>query len=513
MNLDRLRDRFFKGVTRYQWLSTVGRGGMGVIFKAQDLELDDVVAIKVLAPDLDSDDQELLLRFKREIQLNRKIKHPNVARIHDFGTSGDYPYITMEFVPGTDLRTLIQREGRLAPDHAIAILRQIALGTEAAHKLGIIHRDLKSQNVMVEDDGAVAILDFGLARGKLNKNENLTIDSIMIGTPHYMPPEQALGKPTDVRSDIYSIGVMAFEMLTGKVPFTGESPLVIAMKQVSEAVPEQPLVEANVPAELSSIILRALAKDPAQRIPNAAALEAELGIVQLPIATEAEAEVPRLPEAAAAEPTTSPPSSRVKRRYMPALEAPPARGPAAAPRPPAAPRPAAASSSGFKAPAVGRRPEVLIVEDHPDERREIAEHLTRFGIKAYVAKDGRGALELLLKQEQAIDLVLLDLTLPDMDGFDVTRVIKSQPGSAQLPIVIMTTRLDRSRFAFGIQSGATDLLQKPLALESATGRIWNILAHRGFVPPPELMPTGRHDVADPRLVSGRPSLRSDTPSA
>ncbi|HKC23336.1 MAG TPA: serine/threonine-protein kinase, partial [Thermoanaerobaculia bacterium] len=341
MNLDRLRDRFFKGVTRYQWLSTVGRGGMGVIFKAQDLELDDVVAIKVLAPDLDSDDQELLLRFKREIQLNRKIKHPNVARIHDFGTSGDYPYITMEFVPGTDLRTLIQREGRLAPDHAIAILRQIALGTEAAHKLGIIHRDLKSQNVMVEDDGAVAILDFGLARGKLNKNENLTIDSIMIGTPHYMPPEQALGKPTDVRSDIYSIGVMAFEMLTGKVPFTGESPLVIAMKQVSEAVPEQPLVEANVPAELSSIILRALAKDPAQRIPNAAALEAELGIVQLPIATEAEAEVPRLPEAAAAEPTTSPPSSRVKRRYMPALEAPPARGPAAAPRPPAAPRPAA----------------------------------------------------------------------------------------------------------------------------------------------------------------------------
>ena len=238
----------------------------------------------------------------------------------------------------------------------------------------------------------------------------------------------------------------------------------------------------------------------------------ELGIVQLPIAAEAPAEAPRFPEAAPAAPAESPPSSRVKRRYVPALEAPPARGPAAAPRPPAVPRPAAASSSGFKAPAVGRRPEVLIVEDHPDERREIAEHLTRFGIKTYVAKDGRGALELLLKQEQAIDLVLLDLTLPDMDGFDVTRVIKSQPGSAQLPIVIMTTRLDRSRFAFGIQSGATDLLQKPLALESATGRIWNILAHRGFVPPPELMPTGRHDVTDPRLVSGRPNVRHDTPT-
>jgi DNA-binding response OmpR family regulator len=140
---------------------------------------------------------------------------------------------------------------------------------------------------------------------------------------------------------------------------------------------------------------------------------------------------------------------------------------------------------------VGRPPEILIVEDQADERRDIAEHLARFGMRTHVAKDGRGALEMLLKQP--VDLVLLDLTLPDMDGFDVTRVIKSQEGSAQVPIVIMTNRLDRSRFAFGIQSGASDLLQKPLALESATLRIWNVLAHRGFVPPPELITTGRYD--------------------
>src|SRR6185436_3250459 len=121
---------------------------------------------------------------------------------------------------------------------------------------GIVHRDLKSQNVMVEESGAVAILDFGLARGKLNKNENLTIDSIMIGTPHYMPPEQALGKPTDARSDLYSIGVMAYEMLTGRVPFTGESPLVIAMKQVSDPVPEEPLAIGQVHPDLAGIVLR-----------------------------------------------------------------------------------------------------------------------------------------------------------------------------------------------------------------------------------------------------------------
>jgi serine/threonine-protein kinase len=558
MNLDRLRDRFFKGMTRYQWVSTVGRGGMGVIFKAQDTDLDDVVAIKVLAPDLDSDDQELLARFKREIQLNRKIKHPNVARIHDFGTSGDYYYITMEFIPGTDLRTLIQREGKLSPDQAIAILRQIALGTDAAHKLGIIHRDLKSQNVMVEESGAVAILDFGLARGgKLQKNINLTIDSIMIGTPHYMPPEQALGKPTDARSDIYSIGVMAYEMLTGRVPFTGESPLVIAMKQVSDAVPEEPLLTSGIPPDLASIVMRAMAKDPAHRIPTAASLEAELGMVQLPLPATSPAakSVPRtpvVPVAPAVTPTTpiasafAPPEADpfpdpvVERRDSPVpqihrlprgekprpkpptpvpaapaptLAAMPAPTPAPTPPPARVPSPSAPVAaplapplppppappppprplhwSGARPPAITRPPEVLIVEDHPDERRDIVEHLTRFGIKTHVAKDGRGALEMLLKQP--VDLVLLDLTLPDMDGFDVTRVIKSQENSAQIPIVIMTNRLDRSRFAFGIQSGASDLLQKPLELESATLRIWNVLAHRGFVPPPELMTTGRYE--------------------
>ncbi|MEO6323790.1 MAG: serine/threonine-protein kinase, partial [Thermoanaerobaculia bacterium] len=294
--LDRLRERFFEGVPRYRWLETIGRGGMGIVFKAQDLDLDDVVAIKVLSPDLDSDDQELLIRFKREINLNRKIKHPNVARIHDFGTSGDYPYITMEFIPGQDLRTLIYQQRGLSAASAIAILRQIALGSEAAHKLGIVHRDLKSQNVMVEDSGAVAILDFGLARGK--RSEVLTLDSIMIGTPHYMPPEQALGRPTDARSDIYSIGVMAFEALTGHVPYAGESPLVIAMKHVSEPIPDDLSHNPELPPELVAIVLKALAKSPDHRFQSAAELEAELGMVRL--ATTKSGEMPGVAAAAAA---------------------------------------------------------------------------------------------------------------------------------------------------------------------------------------------------------------------
>src|SRR5450759_960590 len=278
MNLERLRQRFFEGLTRYRWLETIGRGGIGIVFKAQDLDLDDVVAIKVLSPNWETDDQQLLQRFKREINLNRKIKHPNVARIHDFGMSGDFPYITMEYVPGKDLRTIIQIEGKLPQARAVSILRQIALGTEAAHKLGIIHRDLKSQNVMLEDNGAVAILDFGLARGK--SNEQLTLDSVMVGTPHYMSPEQALGRPTDARSDVYSIGIMAYELLTGKVPYDGESPLVIAMKHVSEPPPDDLRKMTTISPELIAIVYKAIAKEPASRFATAADLEAELAMLR-----------------------------------------------------------------------------------------------------------------------------------------------------------------------------------------------------------------------------------------
>ncbi len=192
MNAEEFRRRFFEGAPRYRWLETLGRGGVGVVFKALDVELDDVVAIKVLQPDVERDDMALLARFKREINLNRRIKHPNVAKVHDFGLSGNLPYITMEFLPGRDLWTIIQQKRRLEPSEAVAILRQVARGSEAVHRLGIVHRDLKSQNVIVDEKGAAVIVDFGLARG--NVNETFTLDSIIVGTPHYMSPEQAEGK-------------------------------------------------------------------------------------------------------------------------------------------------------------------------------------------------------------------------------------------------------------------------------------------------------------------------------
>ena len=476
MNLERLRLRFFEGLTRYRWQETVGRGGMGIVFKAQDLDLDDVVAIKVLSPDWETDDQQLLLRFKREINLNRKIKHPNVARIHDFGMSNDFPYITMEYVPGHDLRTIIQLEGKLPQGRAISILRQIALGTEAAHKLGIIHRDLKSQNVMLEDNGAVAILDFGLARGK--SNDQLTLDSVMVGTPHYMSPEQALGRPTDARSDVYSIGVMAYELLTGKVPYDGESPLVIAMKHVSELPPDDLRKETAISSDLIAIVYKALAKEPGKRFATAADLEAELAMLrpfdsgQVPVVAaphETVATQAALPPSAPGAPLA--PAARGTHPELRAMATP------------VMPTPALPVGTGGMSVVENktRPPVILLVEGDAKERKRLADVLGRHGCRALEAKDGPEALQRLL--QDTVDLVLMDVALPGMDGFDVTRVIKAQASSNALPVVLTSARLDRSHFAFAIQTGATDVLAKPLQSEAVVGRLWHILTHHGFQPP------------------------------
>ena len=476
MNLDRLRQKFFEGLTRYRWLETVGRGGMGIVFKAQDLDLEDVVAIKVLSPDWETDDQQLLQRFKREINLNRKIKHPNVARIHDFGMSGDFPYITMEYVPGKDLRTVIQTEGRIPQARAISILRQIALGSDAAHKLGIIHRDLKSQNVMLEDSGAVAILDFGLARGKTT--EQLTLDSVMVGTPHYMSPEQALGRPTDARSDVYSIGVMAYELLTGHVPYDGESPLVIAMKHVSEPPPDDLRHMTHVAPELIAITYRALAKDPASRFASAADLEAELAMLppfregapisgEVPVLEAPAPPAPASPSPGVPTPAVTQASAMLDLAGMPTPVRPTTAVPASVvPTPPV---------------AKSRPPVILLVEGDAKSRKSLADLLGRHGCRTLEAKDGPEALERLL--QDTVDLLLMDVQLPGMDGFDVTRVIKAQPQTAALPVVLTSARLDRSHFAFAIQSGATDVIGKPLLNEAVVGRIWHILTHHGFLPP------------------------------
>ena len=459
------RERFFQGIPRYQWLGTLGRGGMGVVFLAKDLDLDDQVAIKVLQPSFDGNEAELLSRFKREIQLNRKIKHPNVARIHDFGMSGEYPYITMEYIAGKDLKSVIVERRRLHPAEAVAILRQLARGTQAAHELGIIHRDLKPQNVMIEESGAVAILDFGLARGR--SNDNLTASSIVLGTPQYIAPEQALGGEADARSDIYSLGIMAYEMLTGAIPFSGETPIATALKQVTDTVPSSFAALPYLPRELKEIVLKALSKRPDDRFSTAAEMESALAMLEL-------GPIPQGPP-----PIEAPPA----RPGLGADDVTPRRGISTRLPPQAGgsghePAREAAASAGDTPTLVRKRaPTVLVVG--PDAGASKA--LEAAGCRTHQVPDGKAALELVMKDPP--DLIVMDVTLPGLDGFDVARIIKSRPELSALPILLTSSRSDRKLFAFALQAGAADFLRKPVEPAFLSWRVWQLLEHQGFVPP------------------------------
>ncbi len=506
MKADILRKKFFDGVSRYEWIETLGQGGVGIVYKAQDLELDEVVAIKVLSPDLAKDDEAVLARFKREINLNRKIKHPNVARMYDFGISGSYPYITMEFVPGKDLWTLIRDERRIEPARAVPILRQIARGCSAIHELGIVHRDLKSQNVIVDENGAVAIVDFGLARWNLGAG--FTLDSIILGTPQYMSPEQASGRPVDARTDIYSIGIIAFEALTGQLPFTGDSPIAVAMKQINDPVPDLLSKHSDVSAGLRAVIMKALRKDPAKRYATAADFEAELAGVE-PLTTPREGAIRRGPGedglmaqlesalgAVILPPPPAParsaaPSDVAPRPEQPAVTAKVMR--AAAPVVPAVPAAPIATAVPIAVPAAppapvvpvvavpadpSRPPVLLIVSAAVANRKAWKAGLGTEACRFVEASSGQEALEALVKGP--VDLVVMDVALPGMDGFDVTRVIKSQPNLAALPVLLAADRLERSHYAFGIQSGANELLLKPIEAALLRERVGKLLRHRGF---------------------------------
>lgn len=512
MKAEILRKKFFEGVSRYEWIETLGQGGVGVVYKARDLELDEIVAIKVLSPDLAKDDDAVLTRFKREINLNRKIKHPNVARMYDFGISGSYPYITMEFVPGKDLWTYIRDERRVEPARAVPILRQIARGCSAIHELGIVHRDLKSQNVIVDEHGAVAIVDFGLARWNLGGG--FTLDSIILGTPQYMSPEQASGRPVDARTDIYSIGIIAFEALTGQLPFTGDSPIAVAMKQINDPVPDLLSRFPDVSAGLRAVVMKALRKDPAKRYATAVDLEAELAGVE-PFPTPREGSLRRRPGEdglmaqleSALGAVILPPPPLPARPAVPSDVAP--RPVAPAPPTKAAPEPAAPAEPSvtvvpFRSPASPARavapesesrpapappapappvdptrpPMLLLVSAVARNRVAWKAGLGNADCRVVEAASGQEALEALVKGP--VDLVVMDVALPGMDGFDVTRVIKSQPNLAALPVLLAADRLERSHYAFGIQSGANELLLKPIEPALLRERVGQLLRHRGF---------------------------------
>ncbi|MBL8113118.1 MAG: serine/threonine protein kinase, partial [Acidobacteria bacterium] len=204
--LEAFRQLFFQRLTRYEYRGVLGQGGMGVVFAAYDRDLDTELAIKVPTPSFEEKAPGVLARFKRELLLSRKIKHPNVARLYDFGDCEGCPYVTMELIPGVSLRTLMEREPEMPVSRVLFLFRQITKGCGAAHAEGITHRDLKPENVMVGEGDTVSILDFGLARSE--KSPNLTRHGEVLGTPNYMAPEVLRGGRALPSADVYSIGVM-----------------------------------------------------------------------------------------------------------------------------------------------------------------------------------------------------------------------------------------------------------------------------------------------------------------
>jgi serine/threonine protein kinase/Flp pilus assembly protein TadD len=247
---------------RFEVIEELGKGGMGKVYRVVDKKIDEEIALKVLKPEIAAD-RGTLERFRNELKLARRISHRHVCRMFDLSEEAGTSFITMELVSGEDLKSFIRRVGQLPVGKAISIASQVAEGLAEAHRLNVVHRDLKPQNIMIDRDGNARIMDFGVARSL--KSQGITGAGIMIGTPEYMSPEQVEGQEADPRADIYALGVILFEMLTGRVPFAGDTPLSIAMKQKSEVPPDPIALNPQISEELGRLILRCLEKDREKR--------------------------------------------------------------------------------------------------------------------------------------------------------------------------------------------------------------------------------------------------------
>jgi len=250
---------------RYQIIRTIGEGGMANVYLAYDTILNREVAVKLLRGDL-ADDEKFVRRFQREAISASSLSHPNIVEMYDVGEDDGKYYIVMEYVDGKTLKSLIKRRGGLTLTEVIDIMLQLTSAVACAHDSYIIHRDIKPQNVLIKEDGTVKITDFGIAMA-LNSNELTQTNSVM-GSVHYLPPEQANGSGSTIKSDIYSLGILMFELLTGKLPFKGDNAVEIAIKQMRDQIPSVCAINSEIPQSIENIILKSCAKNPKNRYEN-----------------------------------------------------------------------------------------------------------------------------------------------------------------------------------------------------------------------------------------------------
>ncbi len=264
---------------RYELDGVVGRGGMAEVYRARDIRLDRIVAIKTLRADL-ARDQIFQARFRREAQSAASLNHPSIVAVYDTGedmvTGLPVPYIVMEYVDGRTVRDLLQEGHRLLPERSLEIIDGVLRALDYSHQAGIVHRDIKPGNVMVTRNGDVKVMDFGIARAMSDAQATMTQTAQVIGTAQYLSPEQARGERVDARSDLYSAGCLLYELLTGRPPFTGDSPVAIAYQHVRENPVPPSRVDPDVPPWADAIVLKAMAKSPADRYQTAADMRADL---------------------------------------------------------------------------------------------------------------------------------------------------------------------------------------------------------------------------------------------
>jgi eukaryotic-like serine/threonine-protein kinase len=293
---------------RYELEELVGAGGMSSVFKARDTLLERRVALKVLHPHF-TDDEQYVERFRREARAVASLSHPNIVTILDRGEDEGRQFLVFELVEGQTLKEVLDEEGRLPVARALEIAIQVARGLGFAHEHGLVHRDVKPQNVILNGDGRAKVTDFGIARSL--DVQGVTQSGAVLGTSNYIAPEQASGRPVDRTTDVYSLGVVLFELLTGEVPFPGESFVAVAMQHVSEPPPSVLEVRPDVPVRVARAVDRALEKDPAERFPTmdafAAELQACLAEPGSPTAADADADVTLVRPA---------PVARVRRRPL-----------------------------------------------------------------------------------------------------------------------------------------------------------------------------------------------------
>lgn len=270
---------------RYKIKKQIGSGGMALVYEAQDILLDRKVAIKMLRPEFVSD-EDFINKFRHEAKAVARITHPNVVSIYDIVESEDSLYLVMEFIEGKDLKSVIKERGKLSIVEALDIANQVTAGVEVAHNNNIIHCDIKPQNILLTDNNQIKVTDFGIARAVTTST--MTITDTIMGSAHYFSPEQAQGKEINTYSDIYSLGVVLYEMITGKVPFKGESPISVALKHIQNEPEEVKSIMPSIPQQVNDLIMKTLSKEPEDRFSSTSELREELVNTLKNIETEEE---------------------------------------------------------------------------------------------------------------------------------------------------------------------------------------------------------------------------------